>query len=100
MMIDRSVLRTCRAGLMWIQGQRELHRQPADPAIDRAITSLDEALSMSACGPEDEAAQQNWLTTEQAAERFACTTRHVRRIAPKLGGRKDGRDWLIPEGAL
>ena len=100
MTLDRTDLETCRVGLLWIRRHRELHRQPASLAIQRAIERLDETLAMSASGPEDEAAQQNWITTRLYAERWGCTTRHARRIAPLLGGRKDGRDWLIPEEAL
>ena len=100
MTLDRFDLKTCRVGLLWIQRHRELYRQPANPAIDRAIEHLEEILSVSASGPEDEAAQQNWITSKQAAERWGCSTRHVRRIAEQLGGRKDGRDWQIPEREL
>jgi hypothetical protein len=98
--LDRTDLETCRVGLLWIQRHRELHRQPTSPSIERAIEHIEGILSVSACGPEDEAPEQNWVTTRQAAERWGCSTRHVRRIAEQLGGRKDGRDWLIPEGAL
>jgi hypothetical protein len=98
-MLDHIDLKTCRVGLRWIQRHRVLHRQPADPAIDRAIEHLEETISMSASGPEDEATQQNWITTKEAAERWGCSQRHARRIAAQHG-RKNGRDWLIPEGAL
>jgi hypothetical protein len=97
--LDRFDLKTCRVGLLWIQRHRELHRQPANPAIDRAIEHLEVTLSMSASGPEVKAAEDNWITTRQYAERWGCSTRHARRIAPLIGGRKDGRDWLIPETA-
>ena len=99
-MLDHTDLKTCRVGLLWIRRHRELYRQPADPAVDRAIGHLEATLSVSASGPEDEAPEQNWVTTRQAAERWGCSTRHVRRIAEQLGGRKDGRDWQIPERAL
>ena len=98
-MLDRTDLTTCRVGLLWIRRHRELHHQPAHPAINRAIEHLEVTLSMSANGPEDEAAEDNWITTRQYAERWGCSTRHARRIAPLIGGRKDGRDWLIPETA-
>jgi len=97
--LDQTDLTTCRVGLLWIQRHRELHHQPAHPAIDRAIRNLDASLSMSASGPDDIAAQHNWITTGQYAERWRCSTRHARRITPLIGGRKDGRDWLIPETA-
>jgi hypothetical protein len=93
-MIDRTDLKTCRVGLLWIRRHRELHHQPADHAVDRAIEHLEDALSAS--GPEDEAPDHNWLTTKQAAQQWGCSIRHARRIAEHLGGRKDGRDWLIP----
>jgi hypothetical protein len=100
MMIDRTDLSTCRVGLLWIRRHRELHHQPPHPAIERAIEHLEDILSMSASGPEDEAPEQNWVTTKQAAQQWGCSTRHARRIANQRGCRKDGRDWLIPEEAL
>lgn len=99
-MLDHIDLKTCRVGLLWIQRHRELYRQPADPAVDRAIEHLEEVLSVSARGPKDDAVEENWVTTKQAAERLGCSARHIRRIAERLCGRRDGRDWLIPEGAL
>jgi len=99
-MVDVTDLETCRVGLLWIRRHRQLHSQPPSPAIERAVEHLEQALAASASGPEDEAAEQNWLTTKQAAELLGCSTRHARRIAQRTGGRKDGRDWLIPEGAL
>jgi hypothetical protein len=99
MTLHRTDLETCRVGLLWIQRHRELHRQPTSPSIERAIEHIEKVLSMSACGPEGEAPEDNWITTRQYAERWGCSTRHARRIAPLIGGRKDGRDWLIPETA-
>jgi hypothetical protein len=98
--IDRTDLETCRVGLLWIQRHRQLHRQPASPVIDRAISNLEDTLACSASGTNDAATQQNWVTTTTAAKRLGCSPRYVRQIAERLGGRKDGRDWLIPEGAL
>jgi hypothetical protein len=99
--LDHTDLKTCRVGLLWIRRHRELYRQAADPAVDRAIGHLEEILSVSARGPKDDAAEENWVTTRQAAEQWGCSPRHASRIAPRIGGRKSGRDnWLIPEGAL
>lgn len=37
---------------------------------------------------------------EDAAERLGISTRHARRIAPKLAGRKAGGRWFVDETAL
>jgi excisionase family DNA binding protein len=100
MMLHRTDLKTCYVGLLWISRHRKLYGQSPDPAVERAIERLEDALAMSATGPEGQAPVVSWLTTKQAAERLQCSTRHVRRIAERLGGRRDGRDWLIPERML
>ncbi len=48
----------------------------------------EEGLSASS-GPMDP------LTSAQAAERLGCSERHVRRIAPSLGGRRVGAVWTF-----
>jgi excisionase family DNA binding protein len=98
--LNRHDLETCRVGLLWIRRHRQLFNQPPHPAIERAFEHLEEALATSSSGPEDEAEEQNWITTKEAAELLGCSTRHARRIARRTGCRKDGRDWLIPKGAL
>ena len=50
MILDHTDLKTCRVGLLWIRRHRELYRQAADPAVDRAIGHLEEILSVSARG--------------------------------------------------
>jgi hypothetical protein len=98
--LNRHDLETCRVGLLWIRRHRQLFNQPPHPAIERAFEHLEEALASCSSATEDEAAGDNWATTKQAAELRGCSRSYIRRIAPHLGGRKDGRDWLIPKGAL
>ena len=99
-MIDRTDVETCRIGLLWIRRHRELHRQPASAAIDRALAALDRVTSaMSVDGQNPFVAQQEWITTGEAARRTGYTERHIRRLAPQIG-QKVGRVWAIRADAL
>jgi hypothetical protein len=45
--------------------------------------------------------QTQHVTIREAAVRLNCTTRHARRLAPRLGGHQlADRTWLIPAEAL
>jgi hypothetical protein len=99
-MLDDTDLQTCYRGLLWIRNLRQAHRQPPDPAVERAIEHLEDTLTSCASATKDAVAEHTWITTRQAAELRGCTQSYIRRIAEDLGGRKDGRDWLIPEDAL
>jgi hypothetical protein len=55
--------------------------------------------ALSADGREPVAAQQEWVSTRQAATILGCSERQARRIAAQVGHRV-GRQWLIPKDAL
>jgi hypothetical protein len=99
-MLDRADLNTCHIALGFVRSLREYHRQPPDPAEERAIENLEAELTGCSSATEDEAAGENWVTTKEAAEMRGCTQSYMRRIAPHLGGHKNGRDWLIPKEAV
>jgi len=42
----------------------------------------------------------DWLTVDQAARLLGCSTRHARRLAPQLGGRRSGGVWHLDPQAV
>ncbi len=46
-------------------------------------------------GASSEVMDTQQLTSAQAAEHLGCSQRHVRRIAPSLGGRRVGAAWTF-----
>lgn len=72
-----------------------LIHQPVPAAAYRLLGRL-----TSASGPEPAAPQPQWVTTADAARITGYSARHIRRIAPLIGGRRIGRAWAIPTDAL
>jgi hypothetical protein len=94
--LDERDARTCRNALRWIQRQGQLYGQPADLAIVRALN----ALAMSASGRDSVAVEQDWISTQQAAQMLGLSDRQIRRRATELGGRKAGNTWVFPKGQV
>ncbi|MCB0928621.1 MAG: helix-turn-helix domain-containing protein [Mycobacterium sp.] len=70
------------------------------PSWLRTLHDTLTAAGMSGNGPEPVGAEEQWVTTQQAADEIGCSARHIRRNAHRLGGHKYGRAWLIPRSAL
>lgn len=77
-------------------------------SASRDLERLYNATTMSATGQTDlepsldadDDGVTEWATTEEAATLLGCSARHARRLAPRLGGRRAGRGWLIDRQAL
>jgi hypothetical protein len=99
-MLDQTDLATARDALVFVRSLRQSHRQPPKPAEDRAIEHIEATLTSCSSATEDVVAEDNWVTTKQAAEIRGCSPSYIRRIAPQLGGHRNGRDWMIPKEAV
>jgi hypothetical protein len=97
--LDRTDLEMARVALSYYRRAHILSRRAVPPAADRLADRLDLALSVSASGQEDVAAQIEWLSTRQVAQRLNCCERTAQRLAERVG-RRFGRDWFIPADAL
>jgi hypothetical protein len=97
--LDRTDLEMARVALSYYRRAHVLSRRPVPPAAQRLADRLDLALSVSASGREDVAAQIEWLSTRQVAQRLNCCERTAQRLAERVG-RRFGRDWFIPADAL
>lgn len=51
-------------------------------------------------GHQDEVGRDEPITVAAAAELLRCSTRTVRRLAPRLGGRRVGGQWLLDSVAV
>lgn len=49
---------------------------------------------------EPQPAHHEWMTVTDAAHTLGLSERQVRRLAPRLGGRKTGRQWLLDTQAV
>ncbi len=62
------------------------------------------AAAMSPGGHADTPAplvgEADYMTTDEAAALLGCSERHVRRMAPALGGRLVGGRWLVDRQAV
>lgn len=95
--LDRSDLKTVLAALQFYRRIHEEARLPVPPALDRAAADLQTMLTAN--GQGSVAPQQEWLTTDQIAERLQCSERTARRKAAQVG-KKIGRQWMAPADAL
>ncbi|WP_434158799.1 hypothetical protein C5142_18240 [Rhodococcus sp. BGS-1C] len=74
----------------------------------RALIELLEALETAAAPGHSDATQTlagetepiEWISTEQVAEQLNCSTRNVRRQAPKLGGQLINGRWQFDSQAI
>ncbi|MFC7503201.1 helix-turn-helix domain-containing protein [Nocardioides sp. GCM10030258] len=64
-----------------------LHALSSDAVDSEQITS--------SCGSAVSEPANVVITTPQIAERLGCTTRWAREVARRVGGVKQGRDWLV-----
>lgn len=95
--LDRADIRTAMAAVKFWKRVHEFSNVAVPPAADRLLERL-EAL-MAANGQESVVSEQQWLTTDQIAERMQCSERTARRIAARVG-KRIGRQWLAPPDAL
>jgi hypothetical protein len=94
---DQLDIRVALAALRFHRHAYEESRLQVPPALDRATDSL--TALMAANGQCCNTSQQDWLTTDQIAERLQCSARTARRIAAEVG-KKIGRQWMAPADAL
>jgi AraC-like DNA-binding protein len=85
------------AAVEFYRSAHRLSHLPIPPALDRAAANLQTL--MAANGQGSVAPQQEWLTTDQIAERLHCSERTARRKAAEVG-KKIRRQWMAPADAL
>ena len=95
--LDATDLHMARVAVEFYRRACVLSRRDVPPAADRLAGHLD--LLLSDNGQLSVAAQQEWLTTGQIAERLGCSPRQAQRIATKHGTRF-GRQLLTRLAAL
>lgn len=95
--LDPLDVRTALAALHMYRSVHEKSHLPVPPAVDRVTANLQTLLTVN--GQSDSTSAQDWLTTEQIAERLQCSERTARRIARRVGHRV-GRQWLTPADAI
>ena len=95
--LDQLDIRTVLAALRFHRHAYEESRLQVPPALDRAADNLTALMAVN--GQSDNTSQQDWLTTDQIAERLQCSERTARRIAAEVG-KKIGRQWMAPADAL
>ena len=86
-----------RAATAYYVRAHMLSRREVPPAALRLAGHLD--LLLSDIGQAPVVPPQEWLTTQQVAERLGCSQRAAQRIATKCGTRF-GRQLLTPADAL
>ena len=95
--LDLADIRTALAAVEFWRSVHRFSRLPVPPALDRAADNLTALMAVN--GQSDNTSQQDWLTTDQIAERLRCSERTARRIAAEVG-KKIGRQWMAPADAL
>ena len=95
--LDATDLRMARVAVEFYRRACVLSRRAIPPAADRLAGHLEQA--MSEVGHASVVPPQEWLTTQQIAERLGCSQRHAQRIANKYGTRH-GWTWLTPADAI
>jgi hypothetical protein len=95
--LDPLDIRTALAAVEFWRSAHRLSRVPVPPALDRAADNLTTLMAVN--GQCQNASQQDWLTTDQIAERLRCSVRTARRVAAEVG-KKVGRQWMAPAEAL
>jgi AraC-like DNA-binding protein len=94
---DHLDIRTALAALRFYRRAHEESRLPIPPALDRVADNLTALMAVN--GQSDNTSQQDWLTTDQIAERLHCSERTARRKAAEVG-KKIRRQWMAPADAL
>lgn len=97
--LDRADLEMAWVAVSYYRRAHILSSRPVPPAAEQLADRLEQALSVSASGQECGAAQIEWLSTSQVAQRRNCSERTAQRLAERVG-RRFGRDWFIPADAL
>jgi hypothetical protein len=95
--LDPLDIRTALRAVDFWRSAHRLSRLPVPPALDRAADNLTALVAVN--GQCQNGSQQDWLTTDQIAERLRCSERTARRIAAEVG-KKVGRQWMAPAEAL
>lgn len=95
--LDLLDIRAALAALRFHRRAHEESRLSVPPALDRAADNLQALMAVN--GQSDNTSRQDWLTTDQIAERLQCSERTARRIAAEVG-KKIGRQWMAPADAL
>ena len=95
--LDATDLRMARVAVQFYIRAHVLSKCEVPPAADRLAGHLEQAVSD--IGQQCGVPSQQWLTTQQVAERLGCSQRAAQRIATKCGTRF-GRQLLTPADAL
>lgn len=78
--------------------RRRIAGQPV-PAVARTLRQRLTAVSATGRTPEPAGAPSKpaeQIDTTEAARLLGCSTRHVRRLAADLDGRRLGQQWIFP----
>ncbi len=96
MNLDAADLKMARVCVnYYISVLRHMKRDVPPPAL----RLLDHVNAVAEIGQEPVAAQQQWLTTGEVAQRRGCSKRTAQRIAERVG-HKVGHIWIIPADAI
>jgi hypothetical protein len=95
--LDLADIRTALAAVEFWRSVHRCSRLPVPQALDRVTERLKALMAVN--GQGSVVPQQEWLTTDQIAERLRCSERTARRIAAEVG-KKVGRQWMAPADAL
>jgi hypothetical protein len=73
--------------------------------VEGLVVQLDEAPTLAelvgcAAATDVNTAEERWLSVARVAEALGVSTAYVRRCAERFGGRKVGREWMFPAGAI
>ena len=99
-MLDRNALLCAQSALPAVRESVVLrHGQTA--SFDNALASIRAELAHAAAGSAaTQTDQTKYVDTAEAAKRLRCSDRHVRDIAPRIGGIRIGGRWMIPDDSL
>ena len=95
--LDATDLHMARVAVEFYRRACLLSKREVPPAATRLAGHLEQAVSEVGHAPM--VPPQEWLTTQQIAQRLGCSQRHAQRIAAKYGTRH-GWTWLVPADAL
>lgn len=80
--------------LVWI-GQHWRRTNGHSPSVEyaRLLAALSRVGQPDV--PEEAGEHPQYMTTKAAAEALGCSARNAQRLAPRLGGRRVGGQWLL-----
>ncbi|MBX7433478.1 helix-turn-helix domain-containing protein [Mycobacterium sp. Y57] len=98
-MLSAADLAVARSALLWVRRQVAARHEPT-AALDATITAIDTALTSGNGSPEQPPSHTGFVDVTEAARLLDVSDRHVRNLAPHIGGIKHAGRWIIPRSSL